>query len=104
MVQTFREVIALWPSPEEMADEIGVPYRETYAWTIHKWRSRDFIPATWWSSIMAAPRAKDAGVTLDLMAALAAKTKRVTLQAHRKTVRTPVRSKRPTVSVQRRQA
>jgi hypothetical protein len=67
-ISSFRSVIALWDSPEELAEDIGAE-----APAVRKWLQRDRIPADWWKSILTTRRAKSAGVTAERLIALAAR-------------------------------
>ena len=51
-----------------MAGEIGAGVA-----AVRKWSQRDRIPAEWWSAVLAAPRVRQARVTAELMALLAAR-------------------------------
>lgn len=63
MVSSFKEVVALWESPDALAAEIGAG-----VWAARKWPQRDFIPPERWPSILATPTAKEAGLSADLFA------------------------------------
>jgi hypothetical protein len=65
---SFREIIDLWPSPDDLAAEI-----EAGRWTVSKWRTRNSIPAEWWHRLVSTERAKASGVTTDLLAGLASR-------------------------------
>jgi hypothetical protein len=67
-ISSFRDVIALWSSIDAMASDVGAG-----RWSAHKWRQRDTIPAEWWSAILSTEVAKDAGLTAELLADLAAR-------------------------------
>lgn len=66
MITSFRDVIALWDGPDQMAAEIGAG-----RWAVHKWRSRNSIPSEWWLPILRTPVAKQHGLNGDLLAVLA---------------------------------
>lgn len=68
MVSSFREVVGLWKTPDALAAEIGagVP-------AARKWSQRNTIPAEWWLPILRTEVAQKAGVTAELLAALAAR-------------------------------
>ncbi len=68
MISAFRDVVALWPTPDALADEIGAGVA-----AVRKWPQRDNIPAEWWVAILATDKAKLAGVTAELLAELAAR-------------------------------
>ena len=65
---SFRSIIDLWPSADAMAGEIGAGVA-----AVRKWSQRDRIPAEWWSAVLATPRVRQARVTAELMALLAAR-------------------------------
>jgi hypothetical protein len=67
---SFRSIIELWgPSRLELASEFdGVS-----ATQVSKWFQRDSIPAEYWSSLLDTSRARDNGVTADLLTRLAAR-------------------------------
>lgn len=69
MITTFSEIIDLWPSAESLGGDIGVG-----GGTVRKWKSRNSIPGSFWLPIItAAAKRGIEGLTLDLLAALAAK-------------------------------
>ena len=65
---TFRDVVSLWASPDAMAADIGASVAAA-----RKWPQRDNIPAEWWRPILETPVARDAGLTAEMMATLAAR-------------------------------
>lgn len=65
---SFRSIIDLWSSREDMAAETGAG-----ASAVSKWWQRDSVPAEWWSAILATERAAGNGVTAELLTALAAR-------------------------------
>lgn len=65
---SFRSIMALWPSLEALALDIGATHSTT-----RKWSQRGRIPAEWWSQVLSTERAKTAGVTSDLLTRLAAR-------------------------------
>jgi hypothetical protein len=65
---SHRSVIDLWPSREAMAAEVGAGN-----WAVIKWFKRDSIPSKWWPNVLSTERAKQAGVTSDLLARLASR-------------------------------
>lgn len=73
-ITSYRSVIELWGPKDAhgaraaMGSEVGAP-----AGTVTKWWQRDCIPAEWWMSVVATDKARDAGVTLEKLAALAAR-------------------------------
>lgn len=65
---SFRSIIELWPSREAMALDVGAKDR-----AVSKWWQRDNIPAEWWSAVLATSIARHAGITAEMMTALAAR-------------------------------
>jgi hypothetical protein len=69
-ITSFRTIIELWgKSREAMAAELP----GTTATQISKWYQRDSIPPEYWAEVLGAERAIAAGVTADLLTALAAR-------------------------------
>jgi hypothetical protein len=65
--QTFAEVINKWPTAVDLAADVGV--KEV---TARAWKARG-IPAEYWAEVVAAAEKRNIkGVTLDLLATLAA--------------------------------
>lgn len=73
---SFRSIIELWPTRIGLASELGHNDAEK-AWTVCQWWKRDRIPSHWWAAVVALPTASRAGVTLELMAKLAARIREV---------------------------
>jgi hypothetical protein len=71
---SFRSIIELWGPKDAhgarlaLASEIGAS-----AGMVTKWWQRDSIPAEWWASLLVTPRAIEAGLTADVLTALAAR-------------------------------
>jgi len=65
-LKSFRDVISLWPSLEELAAESGAGI-----WAVRKWWQRDRIPAEWWRALLESPTARKAKITADSLADLA---------------------------------
>lgn len=65
---TFKDVVALWASPDAMAADIGAGVA-----AVRKWPQRDNIPAEWWSAILETAVAREAGLTAETLAGLAAR-------------------------------
>lgn len=66
--RTFRDVIGLWPSLEDLATDVAAPVP-----TVTKWRQRNRIPAERWSAILSTEKAKSGGVTSETLVVLASK-------------------------------
>lgn len=67
-LDSFRSIIDLWDSREEMASDVGAG-----SWAVRKWLKRDNIPSEWWSALLSTEKAKANGVTADLLTRLAAR-------------------------------
>jgi len=73
-ITSFRDVIELWGGRDAhgariaMGAEVGAT-----AGTVTKWWQRNWIPPEYWSAILATDNASAAGVTADLLTALAAR-------------------------------
>lgn len=67
-ISSFRDVVALWPSPAVMASDIGAGVA-----AVRKWPQRDVIPAEWWVPILQTDVARRSGITAELLATLAAR-------------------------------
>lgn len=67
-MQTFRDIIDLWPTPDVLAAEIG-----ENVWTVRKWKQRGRIPANRWLAVAGAARAKGSHITAEQMAKMAAR-------------------------------
>ena len=78
---SFRAIIELWKTREELAAELdaaaapGLP--ALGASGVSKWWQRDRIPAEWWTTLLPLSKSREAGVTADLLAELAARRDRV---------------------------
>ena len=66
-MKTFKDVVSKWPSAWSMA--IAVDVRENAVYT---WKSRNRIPSEYWKDIVATEVAQKEGVTLEVLAGLAA--------------------------------
>jgi hypothetical protein len=69
MVDSFRSIIELWPSREAMAADLG---DGADAGLMSKWWQRNKIPDKWWTRVAATEMATGEGVTLEMLARLAA--------------------------------
>lgn len=67
-INSFRDVIELWPSRQAMASDVPAP-----ASTVSKWWQRDSIPSEWWSSVLNTDTAKSNEITSDKLTVLAAR-------------------------------
>lgn len=67
-MNTFSDIISLWPTAEELARDVGVT-----GLVVRAWRARGSIPSEYWVSVIgAAERRGIPNVTLELFARLAA--------------------------------
>lgn len=70
-MKSFADVIALWPSAEALAADLSLR-----GVTVRQWRNRNSIPAAYWGEIVAAAEARGAtGLSLDVLAKIAAAAK-----------------------------
>lgn len=67
MVDSFRSIIDLWPTRIAMASDVGGAAGE-----VSKWWQRDKIPDRWWARVVSTQVAMENGVTLEVLARLAA--------------------------------
>ncbi len=51
-----------------MASDVGAG-----SWAVRKWLKRDNIPSEWWSAVLSTGKAREAGITADLLTRLAAR-------------------------------
>ena len=71
MIESFAAIIDLWPSAEAFGDAIG-----TTGANARKMKARDSIDSSYWESLVAAALLRgQKGVTLELLARLAAQRK-----------------------------
>ena len=71
MLDSFAAIIDLWPSAEAFGDAIG-----TSGANARKMKARDSIDSSYWESLVAAAIQRGLqGVSLDLLARLAARRK-----------------------------
>lgn len=66
---SFKDVVALWGSPDVLAGELGVS-----VFAARKWAYRDSIPADKWSAILSTPVARENGITAELLTRLAGRS------------------------------
>jgi uncharacterized protein YjcR len=52
-MRTFKEVIDLWPSVDELAEDLGKKPN-----TVRKWRVRNSVPADEWMRLIQSARAR----------------------------------------------
>ena len=67
-ITSFRSLIELWPSREEMATDIGAKSS-----AVSKWWQRDSVPAEWWAPILATDIAIKSRVRPEALIDLAAR-------------------------------
>lgn len=68
MIRSFSDLISRWPSIGAYADDMGLKYV-----TAQMQRYRDSIPATYWPAVVKVAKKRGiSGVTLELLASLAA--------------------------------
>jgi hypothetical protein len=66
---SFRDVIDLWPSREAMAADLAVGSSSV----VSKWWQRDSIPAEWWAAVLATEKARESGLTAEVLTVLASR-------------------------------
>lgn len=69
VMQTFKDVIGRWPSPDILAERIGAKPE-----TVRKWRQRNSIPAEWWTRIIEVAREERIRITAEQLADMAARS------------------------------
>lgn len=69
MATSFAEIIDLWPSIEEFASDVGVPFH-----TARNWRARGSIPAYRWAAIIDSGRRRKIKVTSEQLTRIAAQS------------------------------
>lgn len=73
-ITSFRSIIELWGPKDAhgarlaLGSEVGAS-----AGTVTKWWQRDWVPSEYWAAILATEKARENGVTADLMTRLAAR-------------------------------
>lgn len=67
MPESFSEVIDLWPSVEDFASDIGVPFH-----TAKNWRARNSIPAHRWMQVLRAAKKRRLPINAELLTRVAA--------------------------------
>jgi len=68
---TFRSIIELWSTRKGMAEDLAAVGANAGPDAVSKWWRRDSIPDEWWVAICKTGVAREAGVTVDVMARLA---------------------------------
>jgi hypothetical protein len=67
---SFRSIIDLWKTRAECASDVG---HGATASQVSKWWQRDSVPGEWWLPLVASETARTAGLSLELLATLAAR-------------------------------
>lgn len=68
-MESFSQLIGLWPSMSQLAADLAVPYG-----VVKQWRRRDSIPSEYWRALIAAAKQRGiSGITADLLTELAAR-------------------------------
>ena len=81
-MNSFRDIIDLWPSIRDFANEIGVRYG-----TAQVMRYRNQLKDEHWQAVVSAAAKRGLPVTLDMLASIAA-ARRVPDKPHQKTATT----------------
>lgn len=66
-IDTYEDVIGLWPSARVMAEEVGV-----HPEAVPGWKKTNSIPAKYWLRIIDTPTARRAKLSLKRLAEMAA--------------------------------
>jgi len=70
-METFADIIGLWPTAETLASDIG-----DRGVTVRAWRNRNSIPSNRWGDVIAAAKIRGyADVTPELMVKIAASSR-----------------------------
>lgn len=70
-MNTFSQLIDLWPTKAEFASDLGVEYG-----VAHQWDRRDSIPSDYWNDVIAAAERRQLkGINLELLAEISSKKK-----------------------------
>ena len=69
-MESFKDIINLWPSPQELADDLGENLH-----AVRKWRERGSIPSDRWLDLVEAAKRRHYRVTLNLLAEIGKKAK-----------------------------
>jgi hypothetical protein len=67
-LNSFTSIIELWDTLEAMASDVGASHV-----AVRKWSARKRIPPEWWSSVLSTDKAREAGVSAELLTRLAAR-------------------------------
>jgi len=70
-MESFKEVIALWPSRSELAEDSHADLA-----AVHKWVERDSIPAEYWWIVSRAAKRRRLPVTAQKLAYIAHRKRR----------------------------
>jgi hypothetical protein len=66
-MQSFADLLSLWPSLARISDELAVPYD-----TVMAWKRRNSVPFEYWVPLLAsAKRNKIRGISMEILAAAA---------------------------------
>lgn len=74
LITSFRDIVELWGPKDahrsriNMGADIGVS-----AMLVTKWWQRDWVPPEYWTAILATEKAKEAGLSADLLAEIASR-------------------------------
>ncbi len=71
--KSFRDVIRLWGDNAGARIAMASELSGATPTQVSKWLQRDSIPSEWWLPLLSTEKAKAAGVTADLLTALAAR-------------------------------
>jgi hypothetical protein len=76
-MNSFSEVLALWPTLSELAADLDLPYG-----VVKQWRRRNSIPSDKWQAlVLAAQRRGHRRITAELLTSIAARRPAASTQA-----------------------
>lgn len=70
---SFQAIIELWGTSHGSRIAMAADLPGSSPTQVSKWFQRDFIPADWWSAILATEKAVANGVTAEILTRLAAR-------------------------------
>lgn len=62
VMDSFTDIIGLWPSAEELADDLGEK-----GVTVRAWKNRNSIPPAYWDGVVSAGARREYPVTLEAL-------------------------------------
>jgi hypothetical protein len=71
-LSSFVDIVDLWESYPAMAVDLGLE-RRPGSEVVRKWRERSHIDSRWWVAILKTAKAREVGLTADLLAKIASR-------------------------------